>query len=361
MLKQIFTAIFFLLSVQSFAQISTSQFADPTGNYSTSSSGVCLGCSINNTARVADMDVTNFATITISAGLVASRGIRAKLNALTPGNTYAGFYVNIGSVVSALPSVFISTYKNGLLRQNLISNGNIATLMGGAIGYVSALTNSLDYDEVGISLNGGLATVGMTAQIYYAIGGYPSPPQFALPVMFTSFEVKEKYNLPHLTWTSNDDGSSTYEIERSYDGIHFNSIAHLISNINAGDKTFSYTDKTAENDLVFYRVHAKPESGVGVTYSRTVAITLLNYKNSLRIFPNPLTTGTFSIHTGTFSTEAVILKITDNAGKIIYSERLTGNNKIVHIRLRKSVPAGLYFITMQSESSLLKSLPVLIQ
>lgn len=360
MLKKILSALPLLLCMQSMAQI-TSQFADPTGNFSTTSSGVCFGCSFSNTSRVADMDASNYATITISAGLAASRGIRAKLNAISPGNTYAAFYVNIGSVVSALPSVTLSTYKSGTLRQTVITNGNIVTLMGGAAGYISALTNSFDYDEIGISLNGGFATVGMTAQIYYAIGGLSSPPLFVLPVKFTSVDVKEKDNLAHLTWAANDDGNTTYEVQRSYDGIHFNTIAQQTSGNNTGSKTFSHTDYTAENELLYYRVGTKPGNGTGTTFSKTVAITLLSDKKPLRVFPNPVANGSFTIYSGISSGEVMMLRMTDNGGRIIYTERLTGNNKIIRVSLRKVIPPGLYFITMQSENKLLKSLPVLIQ
>src|SRR5262245_31933668 len=132
-MRQFYTIlVLFLYCSSSFGQTGMSQFSDASGNYQASSSGFCFSCSISDTSQVADMDLSNYSTIMMSAGAIATRGIRAKLNALVPGNTMAGFFIDISNTISGLPSVKVSTYKNGVFQETVVNNGDLISLLGGS-------------------------------------------------------------------------------------------------------------------------------------------------------------------------------------------------------------------------------------
>ncbi|MEZ4622400.1 MAG: cadherin repeat domain-containing protein [Caldilineaceae bacterium] len=60
-------------------------------------SGICIGCSVSNTANIIDSNVNNFGTIQLTVGLGAS-GTIAVRNSTTisyPAGTFAGFVVQM--------------------------------------------------------------------------------------------------------------------------------------------------------------------------------------------------------------------------------------------------------------------------
>ncbi|MFV8338095.1 gliding motility-associated C-terminal domain-containing protein [Flavobacterium sp. LB3P21] len=131
-------------------------------NIHTGLSGVSVG-SISNAENVTSSNTTDFATINLTVGLLASGSIAVK-DQLTdyPSGTYAGFEIENSNLVSvsALGNLQIRTYLNGILSQdfsgnNLLVNGVLLSATGRyKVGFVS----SSSFDEVRITVN---QTVGI--------------------------------------------------------------------------------------------------------------------------------------------------------------------------------------------------------
>ena len=343
---------FFLFSIPVSAQTALSQFADPTGKYSTTSSGSCA-CSITNTSQVADNDLSNNATIVMAASVFgANRGIRAKLNSLVPGNTKAGFFVRIGSILGLLPTVTLTTYKSGSVRETLITNGNIVSVLGGSLGYICATTgSSSDYDEVGISLNSGVATLGLTADIFYAYGGYSSCPIISLPVKLIHIAVSRKDKKPMLTWEAEDNGNTTYEIQRSNDGETFTAIGIAISDNTNSTKTFYFTDTYITTKNTYYRIRATDNNLTGSLFSKTVSLPGLpdHANNFITVFPNPVTGKEFMISIPGIQTNQYDLHLIDKTGKIVYTNVITAVNtdQSIKIILNRELSPGVYIVSVK--------------
>ena len=349
--------IIFLLSlckISASSQIVYSQFSNPAGKATTTSSGLCFSCSISNELNVVDNDISNNATIVMSAGIVgASRGIRAKLPSLVPGNTKAGFYINIGSVVSSLPTVTLTTYKSNAARETIITNGNVVSLLGGGLGYVCATTGSaLDYDEVGISFTSGALTVGLSVSVFYAFGGGSTCPVTALPVKKIVLSVSIISNTPSITWAAEDDGNIKYELQRKTNEGSFKTIHTETSPDNIGPKEFHFSDIDANAGLNYYRILATDDKSLSVLYSRTVSINLhSNLPGTIKMYPNPVTGNEFNIIFNQISNEQYRLQIIDKTGRFFYNEyfKSSGNNSST-IKLKSHLAAGIYIIRIVNES-----------
>jgi hypothetical protein len=336
------------------AQVIYSTFSDPTGKFSTTQSGICFSCSISNTSNVADADFSNNATIIVSAGIAASRGIRAKLPSLVPGNTKAGFYFSVGSVVAGLPSITLTTYKSGSARETLIAGGNIISLLGGSLGYICSTTSpSLDYDEVGISFNGGLFTVGLSADVFYAFGGGATCPVFALPLTSIRLSVKSINSIPLVTWEMATDKNATCNLQRSYDAVTFNTI-HTVNNLKPGYlNTFTYRDSSTAENSFYYRIEVVDNSTSASYFSETVHIRneRTEIKNGISIFPNPVTANYFTLALPPNYQPANKVVIIDETGRIIDEPSVLIARQSIRVSLRKKLAPGIYTVRIISSSN----------
>ncbi|MDI5949799.1 DUF7507 domain-containing protein [Flavobacterium yafengii] len=136
-------------------------------------SGISLG-TIYDASNVISTNTNDYATITLTAGVAASGSIAVK-DQLTdyPAGTYAGFEIENSNLlnVSALGSIAITTYLNGIQQQqflgnNLVVNGSLLNNPGRyKVGFVS--TDS--FDEVQLSINQTLSLNLGSTRVYSAV------------------------------------------------------------------------------------------------------------------------------------------------------------------------------------------------
>ncbi|AKD54568.1 Ig-like domain-containing protein [Spirosoma radiotolerans] len=146
------------------------------GNNTGFPGAACVACAINNSANVIDTDLTNFATVVLTAG-VSTSATFAVANAVDtyPVNSFAGFDIQTNSVVSAavVGSATISLYNNGALVQtgtgNAIIVGATTALLNGVTRQIVGIVATVPYDEVKITIPSLVGVNLGTINIYSAI------------------------------------------------------------------------------------------------------------------------------------------------------------------------------------------------
>ena len=195
-----------------------SQFAAPTagGEYSTASSSgaVCVNTDVDNPSRVADSDLTNFATFNSLLTVACQPSLRTKLAALPTGGVptgyYAGFVIGQDGLldVGVLSGLRVSTYRNGTLVESQAGTGVLElTLLPGNKAQVSFPTTA-PFDEVQIERTG-LITAVDNLQLYYGFGLAPAAFQgispvlsnFAAPVATTDYSASAPQTIAVTTTT----------------------------------------------------------------------------------------------------------------------------------------------------------------
>ena len=112
----------------------------------------------------------------------------------------------------------------------------------------------------------------------------------ALPVNCTQFTVVEKQKSIVLNWhTSHEINNKGFEIERSTNGINFNTIAFVTANQNgSSNNQYSYTDIAATiNEVLYYRLKQIDKNNQATIICSTKKIKLGSTKNEIFIYPNP--------------------------------------------------------------------------
>ena len=158
-----------------------SQFAAPTSAEFSTRDHTGLACvltDVDDPERVADFDLTNFATFRSALTVTCQPSLRTKLAGMpaggVPAGYHAGFVVGQAGLLDAgvLSGLRVSTYLNGVLRESRTGTGllELSVLPGGKA-QVSFPATQL-FDEVGISRTGS-ATAVDNLNIYYGFGLQP--------------------------------------------------------------------------------------------------------------------------------------------------------------------------------------------
>src|SRR5687767_3831004 len=137
----------------------------------------CALCEVVNAGNVIDSNLTNWANITVVAGVtsVGSLAVKDQLTDYSAG-TFAGFHIENPSLVNAnvLTGITVTTFLNGAQQEShtnltaLITVGS-GLLVGTGEQYVGFVT-TLPFDEVKISLQNIIGSFDIgTTRIYGAV------------------------------------------------------------------------------------------------------------------------------------------------------------------------------------------------
>ncbi len=146
-----------------------------------------------------------------------------------------------------------------------------------------------------------------------------------------------------ISWLAeNETTLKNYEIQKSDDGINYNTVGSMVSLNQTGASSYTFKDKVSSNNS-FYRLKTF-ELDNTFNYSKIVSATSNCDLLNVSVFPNP-TANVLNINTFANSKHksAVILNST---GKQVATYNLTNGNNIFDI---KSLPKGLYIVKVLSD------------
>jgi hypothetical protein len=183
----------------------------------------------------------------------------------------AGFTVTVDNTVNSygLGDVEINLYGSLSLQPSttiVLSVASSIELFGSGsvigtnntqkitVGAVTKYDGSLDHTKTGASIAN--SSTGVSPNGFYAAS--------VLPVKFTSFIVSKADNGIVLKWATASEASNDYfEIERSYNGSTWTSVAKLKGNGSvATNSYYSYTDNNANGTVIYYRLKQVDADGL---------------------------------------------------------------------------------------------------
>jgi len=139
-----------------------------------------------------------------------------------------------------------------------------------------------------------------------------------------------------IEWNNINDISS-YVVQRSYDGIHFNSISRINANNNSD---YTYNDASSLSGTNYYRLQTISVDGA-INYSNIISIT--NY--DIKISPNPATN---ILHIeGLSSSSNIKITLVDFAGNVVISHQLKANSTCSYNLNIASLKQGNYLLKIE--------------
>ena len=215
------------------------------------------------------------------------------------------------------------------------SVNNLSLLGATYTGYI----NNVPYVEfTGVpSFSGGTGGYGFTT----FAGG-------SLPVKLVDFNATLENNIVKLTWTTETEINNDYfTIERSRDGVNFETVEVVESKNGNSNITLNYTlnDNYPYKGVSYYRLKQTDNDGKS-EYFKTVSVNVNSAFENVAVYPNPVT-GNGYLSFKSSSEKDQTITIYDVAGRLVFSKKYIieiGDNKITleTINLTK----GMYFIRM---------------
>jgi hypothetical protein len=177
-----------------------------------------------------------------------------------------------------------------------------------------------------------------------------------LPVKWNFFYVNLSNNTPLLTWSSEQDAGTKFEIQRSYDGTNFSAIG--IATSETGKTNYSYEDRTVNTQtaIVYYRIKAIELSGAE-KFTETKLIRFNNKQGiSVETVPNPFT-NQFSINYQSEEKGTVVIKLYNMTGQLQATKNVSVSKGFNSISVTEaaSLTKGIYMVQLNSDNKLIAS------
>ena len=172
-----------------------------------------------------------------------------------------------------------------------------------------------------------------------------------LAVKYYSFDASVSGNAVICNWVTEEEINNNYfELERSFDGVNYNTAAIVFSaESNSGTvESYKYKDNATilqNKSIVYYRIKQVDKDG-GASYSKVVTVRLkADAISSLQLSPNPFTEKLI-IKVDAVENAPVVTRIINTTGQIVATAKSTiskGPNN-VQIANLNALSKGIYVV-----------------
>lgn len=327
------------------AQIYYSTFGSPVSgtHYSTSFTGICIGCSSSNPSYAATSSMTDSARMYMTAGALNTMSIKLKLT--DTAASVAGVMIgsNTGLInVTALGAITIQTYYAGTLQETF--NG-ISALSLAAVGSTKqkiSVNVSKKFNEVRFEVDNSLSAL-WDINVFYAYGMTIIP----LPVKPLTLSASPEDNLTvKVSWTSDDPLASDFTIHFSKDGKSFSPLATVSSYSPAAlANTYEYLHRPEMEGVCYYYIEQRNVDDT--RYMSPIIATNLHVPNTYikpETYPNPVTN---NLNLKLYSPVSMI-ELYTYSGELL--GQWTTDNSLMQTIPALHLAAGYYLLKLQDDT-----------
>ena len=156
----------------------------------------------------------------------------------------------------------------------------------------------------------------------------------------------------NVSWkVENEINLQRYEIQRSEDGQHFNSIGHTSASANnGGSAAYLYRDETASGFTNFYRIKAISNDGQ-IQYSNIVKVDPVKMTAGITVYPNPVEDNIITVRFNNQKSGNYTVALTNKLGQLLYSNifYIDQRSVVQQIKPGSVLAAGTYQLYISNE------------
>lgn len=185
-----------------------------------------------------------------------------------------------------------------------------------------------------------------------------------LPVTFTSVKAYRQNNCIAIDWkVENEINMAKYEVEKSLNGKDYavvNMVA--VNGLNNIAGNYLWIDKTQVAGDIFYRIKSFGVSG-SIKYTPVMSIKHVQSTASITVYPNPVQGNTINLQMANQTTGMYQLKLINNAGQIVYSNKIGINSSSMSqsLHVGDNVLKGMYQLEVKNADNVATVKTVLLQ
>jgi endoglucanase len=233
--------------------------------------------------------------------------------------------------------------------QNLINPDGCAYALNTPAGRY--IDNMCSYSTNEIAINWNAPFVYLSAGLGFLMPCH----QLTLPLEFIQFSAKPQDDEILLHWTTaNERNTGEFSVQRSKDGIHFETIGTLPAKGFTTELThYSFVDQFPPNGSSFYRILERDTDGA--LYNSEV-ISINRSYDALQLYPNP-NTGVFTLDYGIEGLQGDI-GIYNAVGELVFQSTLSSMDSKKAIDLSFAAK-GMYSVLLRTQQGSVKKILVL--
>ena len=142
-----------------------------------------------------------------------------------------------------------------------------------------------------------------------------------LPLTFTSVKAYQQNNTINVDWkTENEKNMKLYNVEKSTDGNHFNSLSGIPAN-NFSVNSYSWTDIYPTDGYNYYRIRSTDINGE-IKYSEVLKVLISKGKGDIKVFPNPITDNIIHLQIVNQPEGLYEVNLVNNSGQSIMTKQI---------------------------------------
>ena len=322
--------------------------------------------STSSTFASAVTSIANTTTSLTATNLSATTYYRA---VVTSGACAAAYSTTATVTVSPSLTASVCIVSNNAAFPNPLTftatpaNGGSAPVYQWYDGSTPVSTNSSTYTTPTLTMGQTLNIyVVMTSNATPCLNGSPATsntltintPLPILPVTGLKLNGYTTATANLLNWYAyNEREMNDYTIERSLDGLYFNTIGNQPAIVSAnGNNSYNYTDNNPLNGLNYYRIKGNSNNGQ-IQFSNIITIKFGSKQPTLLVAPNPVEYHLLNLKVAQLKKGVYTLKISDVLGRLI-SKRLLlydGVSGTIKTSLPQTIKAGVYYVKLIGEGS----------
>jgi hypothetical protein len=349
-----------------------------TGNWTSGNIGdnvtetVTINNNINPTVNngtsltVGTTTLTNNNTVTINSGGTLNVGDAAHANNLITTNnnttiTVAGTLIVWGDL-QVNNNVVWNITGTVIIKGNVVMNNNadLNVTGGGTLqvggNFTGGNNTVISVPSGTISVSGAVnvgngSTLSGCSGCMQAGGGCTGPSGFCstsvLPITLVAFEGKVTGTTITLDWTTVSElNFDKFVVERSHGAVNFAEIGSVTGHGTTTETNeYSFEDQTPENGVNYYRLRSVDFDGK-FENSKIIRVEFTSSAERLRLYPNPVTNGVFSVITNFTRGEGDKVFIYNNVGMLVGETAVDSRE----ITIGKSFNTGMYTLFYVSGS-----------
>jgi hypothetical protein len=169
-----------------------------------------------------------------------------------------------------------------------------------------------------------------------------------LPVTLEEFKGQERNTVINLNWkTSHEENLNRFEVERSRDGVHYETVGLVFPWEDASHIDYAFNDKSASPGTNYYRLKMV-DNDAAFKYSGVLSFSLAQTAGAnVVVAPNPVVDKICLQFTG-LSENTYRIELRNVAGQkfVEQSIKITGYRQTGYLMRTVSMTPGIYFLTV---------------
>ena len=253
-------------------------------------------------------------------------------------------------------NLYQPNYQLLLAPQNIVSRGLVGLLVDKYLNTKTSISLT-DSNFINFSINSDLESKASDRFMLVF-----QRANVSLPVRFLSINTSHnKENVPVINWSvDNEINIDRYELESSNDGLSFDKInTQSPSSSISSTKNYSYIDNKALSEQVFYRVKAISMDGI-IQYSKIVSISSKVNSSSIKIYPNPATSGNVQIEFKNAKLGFYSIEVNNMVGQLVYKDKWINKSGNEIKKINQTLTSGIYKIRVVNEVGEINTLRLIV-